>query len=464
MHGTRSTLALLVVFLALGAYVYFVELERPPASETPPNEQLFDWESDAITGLTLGSGVDATELSRTDDAEGWRITAPVDTAADDAQVSSIATALTSLEIPRVIGEEASDLEPFGLAEPTVEVAVVVTGEPEEHRLLIGDTTPTGGERYAKLAASDRVFLVASHLNTTFGKSTFALRDKTILDFETGDVEEFQVDSDGISLRFTKDSNEWRMTEPWDVRADFSTVEGTVGRLSSGEMRAIVVEAPDESESDDPLAMYGLSEPHVTAAVRLGSASATLLVGDSTADGTYYAKDASRPVVFSIESSLVDDLVRESGEYRDKDLFDFRPFNADRVEIERPGRTMVFEKSGADSENDEEAWIRVDTGSTAVERAKIDDLLGKLSGLRADTFVDSRDDVALDANSHLATIRVRFAATTAEDDAITEEQVTLWRSSERTFGVHGDEPGAAVIDTEGVDDAFEALDTLVTEES
>ena len=42
MRGARSTLILLVVFVALGAYVYLVELERPPTSETPLNESLID--------------------------------------------------------------------------------------------------------------------------------------------------------------------------------------------------------------------------------------------------------------------------------------------------------------------------------------------------------------------------------------------------------------------------------------
>ena len=36
MRRGYSTLTLLVAFVALGSYVYFVELERPPASELPP--------------------------------------------------------------------------------------------------------------------------------------------------------------------------------------------------------------------------------------------------------------------------------------------------------------------------------------------------------------------------------------------------------------------------------------------
>ena len=465
MHGTRSTLVLLMVFVALGAYVYFVEIERPPASETSPNEQLFDWEADAITGLTLNANGEVTELSRNASGDGWQITTPIAATADEIQISSITSSLVSLEVPRVIDDAASDLTPFGLVEPEVEVAISVSGDSQESRLLIGDATPTGGERYAKLAASDRVFLVASYLNTTFSRSTFDLRDKTILNFENGDVEQFEISSDRVSMRFTKDQNEWRMVEPWPVRADFSTVEGAVGRLSSGQMRSIAAEEPVGSEpEEDPLAMYGLTDPPLTATVRLGRASATLLVGDATADGTYYARDSSRPVIFTVASTLVDDLGRVAGEYRTKDLFDFRPFNAARVEIERTDGTIVFEKSDAGSEDVEESWTRVGSGSTAVDRSKMDDFLFELSGLRADSFVESRDDAALGADDLLATIRVRFGATTSQDDDETEEeQITLWRTADATYGVHGDEPGAAVVDAQSVDDALEALETIQTQE-
>ena len=42
-----------VLFVALGGYAYFVESERPPASETAPNEQVFDFEADDISSLSL---------------------------------------------------------------------------------------------------------------------------------------------------------------------------------------------------------------------------------------------------------------------------------------------------------------------------------------------------------------------------------------------------------------------------
>ena len=459
MRGARSTMILLVVFAALGAYVYLVELERPPASETPPNETLFDAAAEDFRQLTIGVEGAETGLARSDDNNGWQVTAPVEAPADDTQVSSVTSALAALEIRRVIDDAAFDLEPFGLTDPVVEVGFVLSDDTEGQRLLIGDTTPTGGERYAMLADNGRVVLIASHLDTTFGKSTFDLRDKAILGFDTSDVDQFQIESDGGSVHLAKNANEWRLQEPWDVRAEFSTVEGTVGRLSTGQMRSVVTEGTSDTETvEDGLAEYGLSEPRLTTTIRLGSATATLLVGDQAPDGTSYARDATRSVVFTIDSSLMTDLERSADEYRDKDLFDFRAFNASWLEIEQSDTTVVFEKAGAESEESEPSWARVSPQSGDMDRGQMDDLLAKLSSLRAESFIESRAEGGLDETTLVATVAVRFNANGAEDGD-EEERVTLWRSEDTTYGIHGSEPGAAVLDTGAVDDALEALATV-----
>ncbi len=464
MRGARSTLILLVVFVALGAYVYLVELERPPASETPPNESLLGTPAEEFSRLTIDVENEETVVTRTDDGTGWQVTAPVEAPADDVQVSSVTSALASLEIRRVIDEAAVDLAPFGLIEPLVEVGFLRSGDAQEQRLLIGDATPTGGERYAMLADSGRVVLIASNLDTTFGKSTFDLRDKAILGFDTSEVDQFQIELDGRSFRLAKNADEWRLQEPWDVRADFSTVEGAVGRLSTGQMRSVATEGtPDTETEEDVFAGYGLSEPRLTATIRLGSATATLLVGDQAPDGTSYAKDASRSVVFTIDSSLATDLERSADEYRDKALFDFRPFNASWLEVVRSDTTVVFEKAGSEGEESEPSWTRVSPQSGDVDRGQMDDLLAKLSNLRAESFIESRAERGLDETMVLATVAVRFNADGAQD-ADEEERVTLWRSGDATYGVHGDEPGAAVLDTSAVDDALEALATVQSDES
>ena len=98
MRGTRSTLILLVVFLALGAYVYLIELERPPASATPPNELLLDTTAEEFSRLSIGVDDTETVLTRTDDGDAWQLTSPVTAAADDTQISSITSALASIAL------------------------------------------------------------------------------------------------------------------------------------------------------------------------------------------------------------------------------------------------------------------------------------------------------------------------------------------------------------------------------
>ena len=447
MRGARSTLVMLVVFLGLGAYVYFVEMERRPASEAPPNEQLFEITADGIDTLSVRAGGDDTSLQRGTDAT-WAITSPIESGADDTTVSSMTSEIETLEIQRVVDEAPADLAPFGLADPAVEVAFSAAGGEGDHRLLIGDTSPTGVDRYAKVADESRVILVSASLESTFNKTTFDLRDKTILDFESADADQFEIQLEGSSMTFAKSDDEWHLTTPWDVRADFGTVDGLVGRLASGQMLSVATENIDEAAGGDETNPYGLDPPAITATVTAGSASATLTVGTATASGDRYARDASRSIVFTVEPSLLGDLEREAVEYRRKDLFTFRSFNATRLEVERPDATYEFEKTTGD--NDVETWTQTQPASLDMERSAMDDLLAKISNLRADTFVESRADQGLSDADIVATVRVTFG------DEETEERVVFWRSGDDTYAVHGDEPGAGIVDSRSVDDAFEGL--------
>ena len=101
-------------------------------------------------------------------------------------------------------------------------------------------------------------------------------------------------------------------------------------------------------------------------------------------------------------------------------------------------------------------MRVAPTPVEVDQDEIDDLLAKLLNLRAESFLESRMELGLDVSSVLATITVKFGEDTVR---AVEEQVTLWRFENSTYGVHRDEPGAAVLSSENVDDAIKALETV-----
>ena len=453
MQRLRSTFLLLLLFLAIGGYAWFVERERPPASETDASERAFDVAAGRITDLTVNAANgDVTTLTRTENEIDWVVAAPFETEADDNAATAIATTLAALDIRREVEQEAADLAPFGLTDPTVSVTFA-TPDGEPLTLSVGDETPTGGERYA--AIGNRVILVADFVESTLNRTGFELRDRSILEFTGPDVTSFTVEQGDDALRFAKADGDWRVVEPLEARADFGLVEAMVGRLGSGEMLAI----ESESAAEDALEPFGLDAPRLTATVEVGGESYTLLVGDENPETTVYARDAARNLVFTIDAALVDDLARGADAYRQKDLFDFRPFNATALTIVRDDRTVRFEQEPAanedeaadDADGGEETWRRVEPEPADVERPEMDVLLRALSDLRADSFVESRQGTGLEPP--LAVITATFG-----DDG-EEERVLIGRSGDVSYGVHGDEPGAAVVDSTAVDDAFEALDTL-----
>ena len=126
---------------------------------------------------------------------------------------------------------------------------------------------------------------------------------------------------------------------------------------------------------------GLTKPTGTIVVKTGSSSATLTLG-STENALLFAKDSSRPMVFTIAPVLKDDVIRTVSDFRRKDLFDGRAFTATRAELKRGAETIVLEKSKGKDNMD--VWK---SSGKDVDAAKVDDLLTKVTGLRAASFED-----------------------------------------------------------------------------
>jgi hypothetical protein len=443
MKRGLSTLILLAVAAGLGAYIYFVESKRKPAAERAEEKaKVFaGLEAAAIEEIEVkAAGGDLTKLRKENGA--WKIVAPISSGVDEAEVSGITSNLASLEVQRVVEEAPADLAQFGLAPAKTEVSFRAGGDSGPRRLLIGDKTATGGDLYAKTGADARVFLISGFLDTTFNRATFDLRDKSVLAFDRDKVTGIEIVSPERTVRFAKEGDTWRLTSPVDARADYGTVEGLIGRIASGQMKSLVADAPAD------LAQYGLESPARSISFAAGSARSTLVFGDKNAEGQFFARDASRPLVFTVDTFLADDLSKAAEEFRPKDVYDFRTFTGTRFEITRGGATTVFEKVKGGDANAPETWAQVQPKpEKPIESARIEDFLSKMSNLRAQGFVE-----ALPAG---ATEAARTAARWS--DGKKEETVVFHRSGEDVFAVRGNEPGAARLTASDFDDAMKTLD-------
>ena len=330
MRGLKSTVALLLILAGLGAYIFFVDRNREIEDPNAKPKAYTTLATNDIEELRIrNASGETTRLQR--GGEDWQIVEPVKAAADNGVVGTVTSNIGTLEVQRVVDDSPADLKQYGLDPARIEVGFRLKGQTEFQRVLVGDKTPAGGDLFAKRSDENRVILVSSFLDSIFNKTPFDLRDKIVLAFDRDKAEGVEVVSGATTLQFARNGTDWRIVRPVTVRADYAAAEGLLTRLSSTNMLTVVAEEGD-------LAMYGLDRPSTTATVLSGSSRASLLIGRMAEGGGYYAKDANRPMVFTVEQALVTDLTKDIGELRRKDLFDSRSFSATRVEFQRPGAT------------------------------------------------------------------------------------------------------------------------------
>ena len=427
MRGLRSFVGLLAILIALGAYLYFVESKRDPNETGEKRDKVFTVEADAIEEVTVkAESGDQTTLRKS--GSDWQLVEPTTAPADGTEVSGITSNLARLEQERLVEENPSDLGEFGLAQPRIEVGFKAGST--EGRLLIGSKTPTGADLYAKTAASPRVFLVASYIESTFNRKPFDLRDKTALKFDRDAADALEIVTAGGTLSFGKKDGAWQIVQPPGARGDSAAIEGLLARLNSLQMKSI-------REEGKPT---GLDKPAATVKIGAGSAQTTLLVGGPAEEGAVYARDASRPAVFTIESSLLEDLKKDAGEYRQKDIFDARAFNTTAIDIEKGTEKVGFEKKDG-------KWYQASPAAKEADAAKVDALLSALTSARADSFVPALPTGA----------KPELTVSLASDEGRKRERVIFARAGSDAFAQRDGTPGAAKIGADILDGILKALE-------
>jgi hypothetical protein len=452
MRGGRSLLVLLVVALGLGAYIYFVESKRDPLA-TETREKVFSVDTAAIEQIEVRAASGEVTTLRKAGEDDWQIAAPVSAPADETTVASITGALASTDITRVLDENAAAFDQFGLDPPRITVSFTLKGDATRRQLNLGNKTPSGTDTYARIDGQPRLFLIGGYLEDTFNRTTFDLRDKAVLAIEHEAVDAVTLERPSApTIALKRQADSWRLAQPIDARADYSPVDSLVSRVDSAQMRSVELEGTEPTPAQ--LRTFGLDRPQLTATFGSGSSVARLAIGGKKDDSSVYARDLSRPLVFTVEASLLTDLQKPVDDLRVKDVFAFRSYTVTSIEIASGGSVVGFEKTtGAAAENASPAstWKQTKPQARDVDQTAVTDLLSTLSSLRADRFVERAPGTGED------TI---VTATSGEGSSSTKEQVTLRRAGGAAYAIREGEPGAAVIPVGDVDKALGQLKSLI----
>jgi hypothetical protein len=447
MRGLKSTLFLIVVLIGLGSYIYFVTWRQDDSGGAgAKQEKVFaGLATDKIDQLTVKSESGDTSTVKKD-ADGWRMTAPMDLHASEADITSVTAALGQLEVTRVIDENPTNLKEYGLDTPQIQIDFKAS-DGKSGKLFVGEKNATGSSLYAKRNDEKRVFLVAQYQETALNKSTFDLRDKSVMNIKHDKIDGMESLVDGKSVQFAKSGSDWKMVKPLAARADFSAVEGVLGRVEGAQMKSVVTSTATPAD----LKTYGFDKPAVTIMTNAGSAKATFEIGGKASDDTVYARDAGTSTVVTVEKALLDDLKKGRDDYRRHDVFESRAFSVTHIEITRGSQKLVLDRVKGKDETTADSWKRSSPNPGDADKEKVNKALADMADINVSTFLDSTAKTGLDQPAMI--IDSKF------DDGKKEEKITFGKNAADVFASRPDEPGALKVDATKYNDFVKELDEI-----
>jgi hypothetical protein len=374
----KTTLVLLAVFAALLALVAFFDskAEKKISAEERTNT-LISLTSADIEKVSLVRDGETLTLER-DGSAPWRLTSPLQAAADQYEVGNLVDSLASLHIDRVVDKAAKDLAAYEI--PKMEVSLWVKGKDTPVRLLVGMENPLDKTLFAKREDDPRVVLLAATLMTTLDKKVFDLRQKDIFQFTAADVSAVRVKAKDVSWQAARDEGGWLLKAPVEALAARSKVDSLLDSLSGLRAKDFVA----EDKSAGILKKFGLDKPEYEVVLSLPTSNQEIVFSLHKEGEASYATTSLSTKVVSFEGTLLADLDRKVDEMREKKVSDFYSWEADKVSLKRDGFELVAAKQKV---GEEEKWLFVPATKEEADRTKIEDFLRKVEGLEALSFID-----------------------------------------------------------------------------
>src|ERR1022692_4591778 len=190
----KGLLIAVVLLAVLGGLTWWSNKSQADKSKTPADTvtKLLSIPDDQFQEIKIKKVTDEALSLKRENGK-WQMTAPKTMAADQDAAAAMVSTLSNLTADKVVEEKATDLKPYGLDMPTLDVEIV-RKDGKTDRLLIGDDTLNGTGAYAKLANDGKVVTVTTTVKTSLDKRPDDLRDKRLLTFDADKLSRVELDA------------------------------------------------------------------------------------------------------------------------------------------------------------------------------------------------------------------------------------------------------------------------------
>lgn len=421
------------VLLVLTGFLYWSGRHKPDSdstklsADTPPT--ILKLDQAAITKIDIKKkDASPLELSKTNSGD-WKITEPKLLSADQTNVSSLLSTVSSLNSERLVEDKATDLKTYGLEQPSFEVDIAEKDN-KSQKLLLGDDTPAGGGVYAMLAGDPRIFTIASYNKASLDKTVNDLRDKRLLTVAADKISRLEVVRKNQALEFGRNKDEWQILKPKPLRADGTQVGELITKLTDAKMDL-------SGSASDLSSAFAQAAPVATARVTDQSGTQELQIRKGK--DTYYAKSSVVEGAYKVDSDLGKAVDKGLDDFRNKKLFDFGYNEPNKVELHSEGKAYFLTRGTSGDD-----WW---SNGKKMDSATVESLVSKLRDLSATKFVDSGFSTpALDA-------------TVSSDDGKRTEKLEIAKAGDHYIAKRQNEPALYELDTASIQGLVSAADGI-----
>ncbi len=400
---------------------------------------------------SVGSRMAVTEVKPaegiSDEGSSWQYGEVEGSALESSALTSVTAALAELKVgdPLPTGDVEGDLSVYGLDKPVLEVGVEGTdfdGEAVSTRLLFGKTNDFVKQRYVQVRKGGEeqgnIFLIPEALFSAANRPGNDFRRKSFISFVDHDVQTIELLNGASKVLIERNAeaagSSARRRSPWEIKeselaAPVRASEEDIAQIFRELRNARATQYFDGEQVKDFEAL-GLDEQ---------SSHVRLVLAKKTSAGTNHAEKKGEPTqaegerdeesilirihslsapdssgrgpgayvsvsglasVIYMDQDLGAKVFKTGAELRDRAVLKLPTDNISRLEIQRlDGEKVALSKSAAG------LWTVVPDEADAAEKAEeakkendaiadavfVDELLGKLTALRASDFSkDSRD--------------------------------------------------------------------------
>lgn len=374
----KPTLILLLCAIALAVGVYYFDYKRSlnPKPAEDAAKPAFTFQASDVKSLAISRPILGSEppvhLELRNGA--WQIVQPIETEADQSAVEGIVNSIANAKIAQTEPGTPDRLKVYGLETPAVSLELQLQNG-SKHTVLLGNKDFTGISAYGIVDGAKAVALLPESLLGSADKSLDNLRDHAVLHISSANVASFTLKNKSAEIAAAKNKTDWKFSKPASMLADPDAVNAFLTGIGSAKTTAIVSETPTD------LPKYGLASPAITfSAVNDKGGTWTLLVGKKDGD-EYFARDASRPMIFRINQDVYNKLAETYTDLRDKKLIHFDPTTIDHVEIRGANGTIDLARKSA------EEWTFDAPADQKGKAAGIWKIFNPLSDTKADEVLD-----------------------------------------------------------------------------